>query len=68
MTKNEFDFEAHKHLTANVIAELLFQDFSNADNTDWSINLDAWFEAIKPILKEQLEDRYGKDLEIQEEN
>ena len=65
MTKNKFDLEAHNNLTAAVIAEFLSHEINN--DGDCSIDLDAWFEDVKPILKRELVYRYADDLEIVEE-
>ena len=54
-------------LTANILAEIISNQL-NKDELDFEINLDDYFQDIKPHLQSALEERWGDDLKIVDED
>ena len=54
-------------LTANILAEIISNQL-NKDELDFEINLDDYFQDIKPHLQSALVERWDDDLKIVDED
>ena len=61
-------YEKRLDLVGNVLAAFINDELINDSWEMTDVDLDGWFEEIKPHLKQCLKDDWGEDITFLEEN